>query len=52
MASMSRICIPAARETFQEAQEMRTCLMNIKKRDRVGGGGDTKISKEKLLLPH
>ena len=44
MASMSRICIPAAGETFQEAQEMRTCLMNMK--ERVG---NTKISKEKLL---
>ena len=32
MASMSQICIPAAGGTFQEAQEMRTCLMNMKER--------------------
>ena len=47
MASISQICIPAIGGTFQEAQEMRTCLMNIKKM-----GGNTKISKEKLLPPH
>ena len=39
MASMSRICIPAAGGTFQEAQEMRTCLMNMKER------GGAKIQK-------
>ena len=39
MASMSRICIPATGGTFQEAQEMRTCLMNMKER---GGGGTQK----------
>ena len=32
MASISQICIPAAGETFQEAQEIRTCLMNMKER--------------------
>ena len=47
MASISQICIPVARGTFQEAQEMRTCLMNMKER-----GESTKISKKKLLLPH
>ena len=39
MASMSQICIPAAGGPFQEAQEMRTCLMNVKER---GGGGTQK----------
>ena len=29
MASIARICIPAAGGTFHESQEMRTCLMNI-----------------------
>ena len=55
MASKSRICIPAARGTFQETQEMKTCLMNMKERAGGGGGrggGNTKISKEKLLPPH
>ena len=47
MASISQICIPAARGTFQEAQEMRTCPMNMKER-----GESTKISKKKLLPPH
>ena len=47
MASISQICIPATGGTFQEAQEMMTCLMNMKER-----GGNTKISKEKLLPPH
>ena len=47
MASMSQICITATGGTFQEAQEMRMCLMNMKER-----GGNTKISKEKLLPPH
>ena len=47
MANIPQICIPTAGETFQEAQEMRTCLMNMK--ERVG---NTKISKEKLLPPH
>ena len=46
MANISQICIPAAGGTFQEAPEMRTCLMNMKE------GGGTKISKEKLLPPH
>ena len=32
MASISQICIPAAGETFQKAQEIKTCLMNIKER--------------------
>ena len=35
MASISQICILAARETFQEAQEIRTCLMNMKERGRA-----------------
>ena len=35
MASISQICIPAARGIFQEAQEMRTCLVNIKERERA-----------------
>ena len=48
MASMSRICILAVGGTFQEAQEMRMCLMNMEE----GRGGNTKISKEKLLPPH
>ena len=30
MDGMSRICIPAARGTFQETQEMRMCLINMK----------------------
>ena len=30
MASIARICIPAARGTFQETQEMRMCLINMK----------------------
>ena len=47
MASISQICIPAAGGTFQEAQEMRMCLMNMKER-----GESTKISKEKLLPLH
>ena len=29
MVSIAQICIPAAGGTFQEAQAMRTCLMNI-----------------------
>ena len=29
MASIARICVSTAGGTFQEAQEMRTCLMNI-----------------------
>ena len=48
MASMSRICILAVGGTFQEAQEMRMCLMNMEE----GRGGNTKISKEKLLPLH
>ena len=32
MANISQICIPVTRGTFQEAQEMRTCLMNMKER--------------------
>ena len=48
MANISQICIPVAGGTFQEAPEMRTCLINMKE----GGGGSTKISKEKLLPPH
>ena len=47
MASISQIYIPAARGIFQEAQEMRTCPMNMK--ETVG---NTKISKERLLPPH
>ena len=35
MASISQICIPAARGTFQEAQEMRTCLINMKEMERA-----------------
>ena len=35
MVSISQICIPAARGIFQEAQEMRTCFVNIKERERV-----------------
>ena len=50
MASMSQICILTAGGTFQEAQEMMTCFMNMKKKG--GGGENTKISKEKLLPPH
>ena len=42
MASKSRICIPAARGTFQETQEMKTCLMNMKER----GGGAQKYLKK------
>ena len=37
MASMSQICILTAGGTFQEAQEMRMCLMNMKE---IGGGGE------------
>ena len=47
MASISQICIPTTGGTLQEAQEMKTCLMNMKER-----GESTKISKEKLLPPH
>ena len=47
MTSISQICIPAAGGTFQKAQGMRTCLMNMEER-----GESTKISKEKLLPPH
>ena len=32
MASISQICIPTARGTFQEAQERRTCPINLKGR--------------------
>ena len=32
MASIPQICIPTTRETFQEAQERRTCPMNLKER--------------------
>ena len=32
MTSISQICIPAARETFQKAQEIKTCLINMKER--------------------
>ena len=39
MASMSQICIPAVGGTFQEAQEMRMCLMNMKEK---GWGGTQK----------
>ena len=39
MASMSQICIPAAGGTFQEAQETRMCLMNMKEK---GWGGTQK----------
>ena len=35
MASISQICIPAAGGTFQEAQEMRTCLINMKEMERA-----------------
>ena len=35
MASISQICIPAVGGTFQGAQEMRTCLMNMKERERA-----------------
>ena len=47
MASVSQIYILAAGGTFQEAQEMRMCLMNMKET-----GESTKISKEKLLPLH
>ena len=47
MASISQICIPATGGTFQETEEMRMYLMNMKER-----GESTKISKEKLLPPH
>ena len=50
MASISQICIPVAGGTFQEGQEMRMCLMNMK--EKGWGGGNTKIFKEKLLLPY
>ena len=32
MASISQICIPTVRGTFQEAQERRTCPMDLKGR--------------------
>ena len=32
MASIPQICIPTTRGTFQEAQERRTCPMNLKER--------------------
>ena len=32
MASISQICIPTARGTFQEAQERRTCPIDLKGR--------------------
>ena len=32
MASIPQICIPTARGTFQEAQERRTCPMDLKER--------------------
>ena len=32
MASIPQICIPIARGTFQEAQERRTCPMDLKER--------------------
>ena len=32
MASISQICIPTTRGTFQEAQERRTCPMDLKGR--------------------
>ena len=35
MVSISQIYIPAARGIFQEAQEMRTCFVNIKERESV-----------------
>ena len=38
MASISQICIPVAGGTFQEGQEMRMCLMNMK--EKRGGGGE------------
>ena len=38
MTNISQICIPVARGTFQEAQEMRMCLMNMKEK----GGGEHK----------
>ena len=41
MASISQICIPTAGGTFQEAQEMRMCPMNMKER-----GESTKYLKE------
>ena len=44
MANISQICIPTAGGTFQKAQGMRTCLMNMEEK-----GESTKISKEKLL---
>ena len=33
MASISQICIPTTRGTFQEAQERRTCPMDLKGRE-------------------
>ena len=30
MASIPQICVPTARGTFQEAQERRTCPMDLK----------------------
>ena len=41
MANISQICIPAAGGTFQEAPEMRTCLMNMKE----GGGAQKYLRK-------
>ena len=32
MASIPQICIPITRGTFQEAQERRTCPMDLKRR--------------------
>ena len=32
MASIPQICVPTARGTFQEAQERRTCPMDLKGR--------------------
>ena len=29
MASTARVCVPTVGGTFQEGQNMRTCLMNI-----------------------
>ena len=42
MASISQICIPVAGGTFQEGQEMRMCLMNMKEK-RGGGEGHKNI---------
>ena len=40
MASISETCIPVTGGTFKEAQEMRTCLMNMKRK----GGKHKNIS--------